>query len=66
MRNLRKRREAAGLSRYQLARKADVSPQTIEQIEMNGVGCHVTTAMKLARALDTTIEDLMGVRRKVS
>jgi DNA-binding XRE family transcriptional regulator len=59
MKNLRKRREAQKLSRYQLAKLADVSPDTIEQIE-GGAGCRASTAMKLARALETTVEDLYG------
>jgi len=59
MKNLRKRRDAAKLSRYELAKLADVSPDTIEQIE-NGAGCRAQTAMKLAQALGTTVEDLYG------
>jgi DNA-binding XRE family transcriptional regulator len=62
MKNLRKRREAAGLSRYQLAKAADVSPDTIEQIE-NGSGCRTATALALAKALGTTVEDLAGGKR---
>jgi DNA-binding XRE family transcriptional regulator len=61
MKNLRKRRDAAGLSRYELAKLAGVSPDTIEQIE-GGAGCRADTALKLARALGTTVEDLMGRR----
>ena len=60
MKNLRKRRDAAGWSRYELGKRADVSPDTIEGLEMKGLGCHIETALRLARALDTTVEDLMG------
>ena len=60
MRNLRKRRDAAGLSRYELAKMAGVSPQTIAEIEMNGVATSVVNALSLAKALGTTVEDLMG------
>lgn len=60
MKNLRKRRDAAHLSRYELAKLADISPNTIEQLETKDVGCHIETALKLANALGTTVEDLMG------
>jgi DNA-binding XRE family transcriptional regulator len=62
MKNLRKRRDAAGLSRYELAKQAGVSPETIEAIEMRGTATSVSNAVKLAAALDTTVEDLMGKR----
>jgi DNA-binding XRE family transcriptional regulator len=59
MKNLRKRRDARKLSRFELAKLAGVSPDTIEQIE-GGAGCRASTAVKLAQALGTTVEDLYG------
>ena len=63
MQNLRKRRKAAGLSRAQLGRAADVSAETIEAIEMRGRATSVVIALRIARALGTTVEDLTGGRR---
>lgn len=60
MKNLRARREAKSLSRYQLARRANVSPETIESIETRGTATSVVNAVALAQALGTTVEDLMG------
>jgi transcriptional regulator with XRE-family HTH domain len=65
MKNLRKRREARGLSRYELAKLADVSPETISQIE-RGAGSRIETAQRLARALHTTVGDLIGERAAAS
>ena len=63
MKNLRKRREQAGLSRWQLSVEANVSPQTIADIELKDTKTSVNNAMRLARALDTTVEDLMGTEK---
>lgn len=64
MQNLRKRREAKGLSRWNLSVLSGVSIETIAGIELNGTNTGVETAVKLATALGTTVEDLMG--RKAS
>jgi transcriptional regulator with XRE-family HTH domain len=64
MKNLKKRREAKGLSRFELAKRSGTSPNTIYDIEMRGTATSVTNAINLARALGTTVEDLMG--RKAS
>jgi transcriptional regulator with XRE-family HTH domain len=66
MTNLRKRREAAGLSRYKLALASGVSPETIYGIETRGVKTSADNAVKLANALGTTVEDLMGEPDEVS
>jgi transcriptional regulator with XRE-family HTH domain len=66
MKNLRRRREAKKLSRWELAKKADVSPQTISDIELKGTNPRVDIAAKLAKALGTTIDDLMGKTRRAS
>jgi DNA-binding XRE family transcriptional regulator len=60
MRNLQKRRKAAGLSRWKLSLETGVSPQTIADIETKGTKTSVDNAVKLAAALGTTVEDLMG------
>jgi transcriptional regulator with XRE-family HTH domain len=66
MKNLRKRRDAKGWSRYTLARKANVNPETIEAIETRGTKTSVVNAVALAQALGTTVEDLMGDPEKAS
>jgi transcriptional regulator with XRE-family HTH domain len=60
MKNLRKRREAKKLSRWQLSVLSGVSIETIAGIERSGTNTGVETAVKLATALGTTVEDLMG------
>ncbi len=55
---LREARTAAGLTQAQLAEMIGVSRKTINTVE-NGVFVPSTTlALKLARALKTTVEDL--------
>jgi transcriptional regulator with XRE-family HTH domain len=66
MKNLRRRREAKKLSRWELAKLADVSPQTISDIELKGTNPRVDIAARLANALDTTVDDLLGRRRRAS
>jgi transcriptional regulator with XRE-family HTH domain len=65
LKNLRTIREAAGLSREKLARQADISTVTIENIE-RGLGCRVDTARKLADALGVSVEELMGNSEKAT
>jgi transcriptional regulator with XRE-family HTH domain len=60
MKNLRKRRESKKLSRWQLSVLSGVSIETIAGIELNGTNTGVENAVKLATALGTTVEDLMG------
>jgi transcriptional regulator with XRE-family HTH domain len=57
--NLRKMREAKGLSQEKLARLADVANNTIIKIE-NGKNQNPTldTLKKIAKALGVTIDDL--------
>jgi DNA-binding XRE family transcriptional regulator len=64
MENLRKRRDAAGLSRFELAKLAGISPDTIEALEKGRSEGNVQTARKLARALGTTVDDLIGGKAK--
>jgi transcriptional regulator with XRE-family HTH domain len=60
MKNLQKRRKEQGLSRFQLAVKAGVSPDTIESLEDGRSTGTIKTARKLAKALGTTVGDLIG------
>ena len=64
MKNLRRRRDEAKLSRWELSIRAGVSPQTISDIEMKGTNPRVDIAEKLARALGTTVDDLLGGAKK--
>lgn len=64
MKNLRKRRDEAGWSRWTLSVEAGVSPQTIEDIESGKSGGSIKTAQKLAKALGTTVADLIGEKAK--
>jgi DNA-binding XRE family transcriptional regulator len=66
MKNLEKRRLEAGLSRERLGWKAGVSQNTIEAIERKGTRPRVDIAAKLAKALGTTIDDLMGKSKRAS
>ncbi|MCC6920624.1 MAG: helix-turn-helix transcriptional regulator [Alphaproteobacteria bacterium] len=55
---LRERRTAAGLTQAELAERIGVSRKTVNTVE-NGVFVPSTIlALKLARALKTTVEDL--------
>jgi transcriptional regulator with XRE-family HTH domain len=62
MKNLRKRREQRKLSRWQLSVLSGVPVETIASIELQGTNTGVSTAIKLATALGTSVEDLMGKR----
>ena len=55
--NLRKIRLEQGLSVPKLSALADVPVRTIENIERND-DCKVSTAMKLAKALNVTLDEL--------
>jgi transcriptional regulator with XRE-family HTH domain len=57
--NLREIRKARGLTVPALAEKADMPKRTIEDIERKGE-CKVSTAIKLADALDMTLDELCG------
>ena len=55
--NLRKIRLDQGLSVPKLSALADVPVRTIENIERNDE-CKVSTAIKLAKALNVTLDEL--------
>ena len=59
--NLAKRRQARGISAAHLARLADVTRQTIYAIEAGSYVPNTAVALKLARALETGVEDLFSL-----
>ena len=54
--NLKKIREGMLLSKSELARKAGVSPLTIDRIE-NGYSCRLDTKRKIIQALGLKLSD---------
>ena len=56
---LREYRLAIGLSVPKLAELSGVPRRTIQDIEKRG-DCMLSTALKLAKALDTTLDELAG------
>lgn len=57
---VRDHRDAAGLSARELAQAAGVSPSLISQIERNRTSPSVATLYALARALDVSLDHLLG------
>ena len=58
LKRLRRARDERGYSRQRLARMADVSEAVIEKAESRGSDPATSIALKLARALETTVEEL--------
>ena len=58
--NLYNRRIEKKLSRPQLAAFAEVSWETIKAYEVKGATPSLQSALKIAKALDTTVESLFG------
>ena len=59
---LQLRRQGAGMSQSELARKAEISVRTLQSLETSARNIDkvaVLTALKLARALDCNIEDIL-------
>jgi DNA-binding XRE family transcriptional regulator len=59
---LQLRRQGAGMSQSELARKAEISVRTLQSLETSARNIDkvaVITAIKLARALDCNIEDIL-------
>lgn len=54
-------RQDAGLTQAELAQRAGISRITVARIESSTMVPSVAIAMKIARALDTTVEALWGV-----
>ncbi|MCS7256495.1 MAG: substrate-binding domain-containing protein [Thermomicrobium sp.] len=59
--NVRARRQALGLTQQQLAERAGISRQTLVAIEAGRLTPSVTIALRLARALDCTVEELFAL-----
>ena len=59
---LQLRRHGAGMSQSELARKAEISVRTLQSLETGARNIDkvaVLTALKLARALECNIEDIL-------
>lgn len=63
--NIRRIRKKKSLSQEKLARLADISNNTLVKIEM-GMAKEptITTVTKIANALDVSIDELVGRKRK--
>lgn len=62
MTQLQDKRRASGMSQSELARKAEISVRTLQSLETGARNIDkvaVLTALKLARALDCNIEDVL-------
>jgi transcriptional regulator with XRE-family HTH domain len=59
-RNLRSRRQAAGLSQEQLAGRTGLHPTEISRLERAAREPRLGTMLKLARGLDIGIENLVA------
>ena len=57
---IRALREQRGLSQSQLARSIDTAPQSMWQIEAGVRGITVQQLIKLARALNASMDDILG------
>lgn len=59
--NLRKARLAKGYSRFELAKKAGVSPNTIQALESDIISNPtIQTCTRLANALEVPVEELFA------
>jgi len=60
-RNIKKIREKAGLTQEALARKADISYNTIIKLETSGIkDPRISTLIKVANALEISLDKLVG------
>ena len=55
---IREKRKELGLSQEELAKRCGVSRQTVNAIENNKYDPSLPLAMRLARCLQTTVEEL--------
>lgn len=53
-------RDYHGISQRELARRIGVGKTTISEIERGGRLPNVLTAIRIARALETTVEEIWG------
>jgi len=62
--NIKKYRDKLGLTQEALARKADISYNTVIKLETNGIkDPRISTIIKLAHALNVSIDELSGLKR---
>ncbi|GHE43926.1 hypothetical protein GCM10017673_52590 [Streptosporangium violaceochromogenes] len=59
-RRVARRRESLGLTRTQLAERAEIDPGYLEYLEETAASPAIDTVRKLATALGTSAEDLLG------
>jgi transcriptional regulator with XRE-family HTH domain len=57
---VRARREAIGLTREELARRADTSTSTVARIELEGHLPNVSAMVRIAQVLGSTVESLLS------
>lgn len=57
---LKTAREALGLTQVQVANKANISERQYIRIEMGGHDPRTKTSIRIARTLNSTVEDLFG------
>ncbi len=62
---LRKRRLVLGLTQAELAKKVGVDRSMISKIEA-GAGCSLDVGLKIAKVLETTLEELFGASDETS
>jgi transcriptional regulator with XRE-family HTH domain len=60
---VRRRREALGLSREQLAVRAGVSFETLGAVERGDNDARTSTVLAIATALETTPDALLGLEK---
>ena len=62
--DVRRFREAAGLTQMQLAQRMGVSRKTVNTVENGVFAPSIVVALKLAEALDVSVQDLFQLVRK--
>lgn len=62
--NVREYRLAGDMTQLSLSRLADITPAAVCGIELGDRIPGVATALKLARALDVTVEDLFDLEKE--
>jgi transcriptional regulator with XRE-family HTH domain len=62
--NLRRLREAKGLTPYRLAKLTGMSKQGALNLELPGANPRLVTLVKVALALGVSLEELVGVKPK--
>lgn len=60
MYNLKEKRLACGLTQADVARRAEMPQRTYQNYEMGIREPSVTSAIKIAKALNTTVEEIWG------